>query len=146
MTYEQRLTELGLKPYAQLAVDGSYMGSASCTAGMSAFAGAPTREAGFMRVWTDLMVGRILRTAGEGSPLNFTYRALLKSAHGTRVIAPSPSKKAFDLRNRAMVDDCDLLIAIWDGSPGGTANCVEYAERVLRPTLFLKPGFILGEP
>ena len=99
-----------------------------------------------MRVWTDLMVGRILRTAGEGSPLNFTYRELLKSAHGTRVISPSPSKKAFDLRNRAMVDDCDLLIAIWDGSPGGTANCVEYAERVLRPTLFLKPGFILGEP
>lgn len=48
MTYEQRLQNLGLKTYAQLAVDGSYMGSASCTAGMSAFAGASTREAGFV--------------------------------------------------------------------------------------------------
>lgn len=32
-------------------------------------------------------------------------------------------------RNKWMVDHCDLLLACWDGSPGGTANCVEYAKR-----------------
>ena len=33
------------------------------------------------------------------------------------------------LRNEWMVDRCDLLLALWDGSKGGTANCIRYAER-----------------
>lgn len=33
-------------------------------------------------------------------------------------------------RNRWMVDRCDVLIAVWDGSCGGTGNCVEYAHKV----------------
>lgn len=31
-------------------------------------------------------------------------------------------------RNEWMVDNCDILIAVWDGTSGGTANCVRYAE------------------
>ena len=31
------------------------------------------------------------------------------------------------LRNVWMVDNCEVLIAVWDGSEGGTANCVMYA-------------------
>ncbi len=27
-----------------------------------------------------------------------------------------------------MVNNCDMLIAVWDGSDGGTANCVKYAQ------------------
>lgn len=30
-------------------------------------------------------------------------------------------------RNEWMVDNCDELTAVWDKSPGGTANCVRYA-------------------
>jgi uncharacterized phage-like protein YoqJ len=36
-------------------------------------------------------------------------------------------------RNEWMVDHCDELVALWDGSDGGTANCVRYAERVGKP-------------
>lgn len=36
-------------------------------------------------------------------------------------------------RNEWIVDNCDLLAALWDGSPGGTANCVGYANAVRRP-------------
>lgn len=39
------------------------------------------------------------------------------------------------LRNQWMVDNCDTLIAVWDGTPGGTANCVQYAtnkKRIIR--------------
>jgi uncharacterized phage-like protein YoqJ len=36
------------------------------------------------------------------------------------------------LRNEWMVDRCDVLLAVWDGSNGGTANCVRYAEKVGR--------------
>lgn len=35
---------------------------------------------------------------------------------------------AMDRRNKAMVDDCHLLLALWDGSDGGTANCLAYAR------------------
>lgn len=37
--------------------------------------------------------------------------------------------KYMDMRNKWMVDNCDILIAVWDGSEGGTANCVRYAVR-----------------
>ena len=30
-------------------------------------------------------------------------------------------------RNEEMVDRCDLLIGVWDGSKGGTYNCINYA-------------------
>lgn len=31
-------------------------------------------------------------------------------------------------RNEYMVDNANLILAIWDGSNGGTANCVHYAQ------------------
>ena len=31
-------------------------------------------------------------------------------------------------RNHYMVDRCDLVIALWDETPGGTGNCVKYAQ------------------
>lgn len=33
-------------------------------------------------------------------------------------------------RNEYMVDNSDILLAVWDGSPGGTANCIKYAKKV----------------
>lgn len=30
-------------------------------------------------------------------------------------------------RNKYMVDRSDIVLAVWDGSSGGTANCVNYA-------------------
>lgn len=33
-----------------------------------------------------------------------------------------------EARNRWMVDHCDLLLALHNGSEGGTCNCVRYAE------------------
>lgn len=32
-------------------------------------------------------------------------------------------------RNKWMVDRCDVLLAMWDGSDGGTANCIRYAYK-----------------
>lgn len=32
-------------------------------------------------------------------------------------------------RNEYMVDKADVLIAVWDGSSGGTGNCVRYAKQ-----------------
>ncbi len=35
-----------------------------------------------------------------------------------------------ELRNQYMVDSADVVIACWNGSPGGTKNCIKYAEKV----------------
>jgi uncharacterized phage-like protein YoqJ len=42
-------------------------------------------------------------------------------------------------RNEWMVDRCDLLIAVWDGSKGGTGNCVEYARKVNKKIIVIDP-------
>lgn len=35
----------------------------------------------------------------------------------------------FQKRNEWMVDNCDELIALWNGGPGGTKNCIDYANK-----------------
>ena len=37
--------------------------------------------------------------------------------------------KYMQLRNEWMVDNCDVLLAMFDGTNGGTANCINYAEQ-----------------
>jgi uncharacterized phage-like protein YoqJ len=49
----------------------------------------------------------------------------------------SPAK--MQQRNIWMVDNCDILIAVWDGSSGGTANCVKYAESVNKQIIRINP-------
>lgn len=43
---------------------------------------------------------------------------------------PYTDNSQYQKRNTWMVDHSDMLIAYWNGTPGGTANCVRYAERV----------------
>lgn len=42
-------------------------------------------------------------------------------------------------RNEWMVDHADRLIAVWDESEGGTANCVKYAKSKLIPIDYIDP-------
>lgn len=37
------------------------------------------------------------------------------------------------VRNEWMVNHADLVLALWDGSSGGTGNCIAYAEKVGKP-------------
>lgn len=43
------------------------------------------------------------------------------------------SAYAMDKRNRWMVDNSDRVCSLWDGSPGGTGNCVRYAQKRKAP-------------
>lgn len=42
-------------------------------------------------------------------------------------------------RNEYMVNNCDLLIAVWNGSPGGTKNCVDYAKKLNKKIIYINP-------
>lgn len=62
-----------------------------------------------------------------------TYHCLLESASDIVVVSPSYTGPwVMQVRNEWMVDRCGLLVSCWDGSPGGTANCLRYARRVGR--------------
>ena len=69
------------------------------------------------------------------------FQALRNKAAKTVIIEKEFSIAAYQRRNEFLVDNCDLLVACWNGTPGGTANCVRYAESIGKPIRFLElPG------
>ncbi len=46
------------------------------------------------------------------------------------VLSPVYDKSIYQRRNERMVDLSDMVAAFFDGTPGGTANCVRYAKSV----------------
>lgn len=68
------------------------------------------------------------------------YHELLSHAYCRYVVTGGGySAYKMEVRNQWMVDNCDVLLAIWDGTSGGTGNCCEYAELVKRQTYRLSP-------
>ncbi len=67
------------------------------------------------------------------------YRRLLGLADIVVTVSPVFTPYAMHLRNRWMVDHASRLIAIFDGSPGGTANTVRLAEKQGLDIVFLSP-------
>ena len=68
------------------------------------------------------------------------YNKLIKLASEVVIVCDggySPAK--MQIRNEWMVDRCDQLIAVWDGTKGGTGNCVEYAGKVSRQIYRINP-------
>ena len=43
------------------------------------------------------------------------------------------------VRNIWMVERSDIVIAVWDGTEGGTANCVKSAEKAKKQIIRIKP-------
>jgi len=45
----------------------------------------------------------------------------------------------FEKRNRYMVMKSDIVLAVWDGQAGGTANTIHYAREAGKPILIIDP-------
>lgn len=57
------------------------------------------------------------------------YNEILEEADKVKIV----SERNYDdyvmqIRNEYIVDESDILLAVWNGSKGGTRNCVEYAK------------------
>lgn len=62
------------------------------------------------------------------------YRQILSRAASVKVVCDGGyTAWKMHARNAWMVNRCDKLIALWDGTPGGTASCVAYARRKRKP-------------
>ncbi len=57
------------------------------------------------------------------------YHFLIQRADEVRYICPRYSEDAFQKRNEWMVNHSSLVIACYNGEPGGTRNTILYAER-----------------
>lgn len=51
--------------------------------------------------------------------------------------------RKMQLRNKYMVDNSDVVIAVWDGIPkGGTYNCIKYADKSNKSVIRINPNMI----
>jgi len=69
------------------------------------------------------------------------YRSILANPFCKRHLVSETGydNSVMQKRNIWMVDNCDLLIAVWDGTSGGTANCVKYAESIGKEITRINP-------
>ncbi|HEX3090921.1 MAG TPA: hypothetical protein VHQ23_19865 [Ilumatobacteraceae bacterium] len=105
------------------------------------------------RMVADLVLARprgglsvVLPLAAEDYERDFTtdasvaqFRALLARAENVETVevpADASREQAYEQAGHRVVERCEVLIAIWDGSPscgrGGTAEIVDHARRVGR--------------
>lgn len=69
-----------------------------------------------------------------------TYHALLNKAVEKVIVCEGGySSYKMQIRNEWMVDHCDTLIAVWDETPGGTGNCVKYAQSIEKKIIYINP-------
>lgn len=74
---------------------------------------------------------------------NAEYKArhdrLFDEADIVTVISHTYTKSCLFRRNRYLVDNADLLLAVYDGLPGGTAMTCEYARQMGVPIRLIMP-------
>ena len=68
-----------------------------------------------------------------------TYAREFAIKKGIRLIEHLPDyakygKAAPLVRNRLIIDDCDKVLAFWDGKSRGTKQTLDYAEMMGKPT------------
>jgi uncharacterized phage-like protein YoqJ len=56
------------------------------------------------------------------------YKYLMSRAEDVNISSPGFAYESFQIRNEWMVDNSDKIVAMWDGSEGGTYNCIKYAR------------------
>ena len=72
----------------------------------------------------------------------YYWRLVHAAREIVRVCDPGYAAWKMQRRNEWMIDEVGpegVVIAVWDGSPGGTANCVQYARASQNPIIRIDP-------
>lgn len=67
------------------------------------------------------------------------YRDIVSKCDKVLCLSERYTPDCMKNRNKALVDLCDLLIAVYDGKPGGTKQTVDYAAKRGRKTIVIPP-------
>ncbi len=75
-------------------------------------------------------------------PSRIFYRELLSKALEVVIVSEGDYSLAkMQIRNEWQVDHSDAVIALWNGSKGGTANCLVYAGTMKKEVFNIWPGW-----
>lgn len=72
-----------------------------------------------------------------------TYRLLIEHSVSVEYINPSemyPGPWVYQRRNEWMVDHAEYIVSCWDGSRGGTYNCIKYADEEGKTVFNIDPA------
>jgi uncharacterized phage-like protein YoqJ len=73
------------------------------------------------------------------------YEELLSLAHKVEIVSPGGyGAWKMQKRNEWMCYQAHEILAVWDGSDGGTANCVAFAEKLKLPIHRINPKDLRG--
>ncbi len=67
------------------------------------------------------------------------YRDIIFQCDQTVTLSAQYTKTCMRDRNRALVDMCDVLVAVYDGKRGGTMQTVNYAKKTGKRTIIIPP-------
>jgi uncharacterized phage-like protein YoqJ len=68
------------------------------------------------------------------------YKEILDKADVVKFVTEQPYQVwMMQKRNEYMVNRADKVIAVWDGSKGGTGNCVAYAKKQNKDIILIRP-------
>ena len=72
-----------------------------------------------------------------------TYNLVLSLAESVNIICEGGYEAwKMQKRNQWMVDGADTILALWDGTPGGTKNCINYAIKSNKTIINLYDNFL----
>lgn len=72
-------------------------------------------------------------------------RDIISYTRDVRFISESYSKQCFWIRDKYMVDNCDILFAIWDGiEEGGTWLTIKYARSIGKEIIYFPREILLS--
>ena len=84
------------------------------------------------------------KTFRDGHSRRDYFRLLALAREVETLPFREPSEAAFFAAGKAVVERCDVLIAVWDGEParglGGTGDVVAYARAYGRRVVVIDPG------
>lgn len=76
---------------------------------------------------------------GWGPSEQQRYKNLLGGCSKIICISESYTKSCMMQRNRALVEMCEVLLAVYDGKKGGTKYTVDYAEKCHKKIIIIPP-------
>ncbi len=68
------------------------------------------------------------------------YKKILSKASEVVIVSDGGyANWKMQVRNEWMVNHADLMLACYDGSAGGTANCINYAKKIGKELIIINP-------
>ena len=113
----------------------NYLTGVDCTEAYSGMAMGTDQI--FAKVVEDMNIPLICCYPYKRNSFHPVEQDINAKAKDVRFISEQYSKKAYWIRDKYMVDNCDVLLAVFDGKKeGGTWITVDYAQRIGKPIVF----------